>query len=68
MSLGSSSGNSGQYRIIHQLNNVSECSLLVVCDRHIVLCREKKLICLTLTGDKERYTMGSIVIVLFLPY
>lgn len=45
---------SGQYRIIQCLTTDMECSLLVVCDQHIVLCQEKKLVCLTLTGEKQR--------------
>ena len=44
----------GQYRIMQRLRTEVDCSLLVVCDQHIVLCREKRLISLTLTGEKER--------------
>jgi intraflagellar transport protein 122 len=43
-----------QYRIIQRLTTEVECSLLVVCDQHLVLCQERKLVCLTLTGEKER--------------
>ena len=50
----SSSSSSRQYRIIQRLTTDTDCSLLVVCDQHIVLCQEKKLVCLTLTGEKER--------------
>lgn len=44
----------GEYRMVQRLTNDVECSLLVVCDYHLILCQEKKLICLNLLGDKER--------------
>ena len=53
---GGEGGGGGQYRIVHKLINDVECSLLVVCDHHIVLCQERRLICLSLQGDRERYT------------
>ena len=53
---GGGGGGGGQYRIVHKLTNDVECSLLVVCDHHIILCQERRLICLSLQGDRERYT------------
>ena len=39
-----------QDRIVKQV----ECSLLVVCSNNIVLCQERKLQCLSFSGEKER--------------
>ena len=52
---GGRGGGGGQYRTIHKLTSNVECSLLVLCDHHIILCQERKLICLSLQGDRERY-------------
>ena len=39
-----------------KINNKFECSLLVVCSHHLVLCQERKLQCFNFSGDKERYS------------
>lgn len=48
------------YRSKEKINQKLECNLLVVCTRHLVLCQEKRLQCLTFEGIKEReWVMGS---------
>lgn len=42
------------YRSKEKINQKLDCNLLVVCTRHLVLCQEKRLQCLTFEGVKER--------------
>uniref|UniRef100_UPI00358E285F intraflagellar transport protein 122 homolog isoform X2 n=1 Tax=Myxine glutinosa TaxID=7769 RepID=UPI00358E285F len=46
--------NSMQYRLCERIPHQFDCNLLVVCSFHIVLCQEKRLQCLSLSGAKER--------------
>uniref|UniRef100_A0A8C4QEZ7 Intraflagellar transport 122 n=1 Tax=Eptatretus burgeri TaxID=7764 RepID=A0A8C4QEZ7_EPTBU len=46
--------NSMQYRLCERIPHHFDCNLLVVCSFHIVLCQEKRLQCLSLSGVKER--------------
>ena len=39
-----------------------ECTLLVVCGNNIVLCQERKLQCLSFSGDKERFVCNFCLI------
>lgn len=42
------------YRVKEKITQKVDCSLLVVCTNHLVICQEKKLLCLTFSGNKER--------------
>ncbi|KAK3754001.1 hypothetical protein QZH41_009256 [Actinostola sp. cb2023] len=50
------------YRVREKIEQKLECNLLVVCANHIILCQEKKLQCLSFTGNKEReWIMESLI-------
>ncbi|BFZ08413.1 hypothetical protein BsWGS_11452 [Bradybaena similaris] len=50
------------YRVKEKIHKEFECNLLVVCSQHIILCQEKRLQCLSFSGDKEReWVMESII-------
>ena len=51
-------GRREKYRVIQKLTNNVECSLLVVCDHHIVLCQDRRLTCLSLEGERERLVLA----------
>ncbi|XP_062522300.1 intraflagellar transport protein 122 homolog [Corticium candelabrum] len=42
------------YKVKEKIFRKTDCSLLVVCSRHVVLCQERVLQCLTFAGVKER--------------
>ena len=46
--------NDMQYKVKEKINRQFDCSLLVVCTHHLILCQEKKLQCFSFTGEKER--------------
>lgn len=46
-----------QYKVKSKFEHKEDCSLLVVCSSHIILCQERTLQCLTMSGDKEREWM-----------
>ncbi|XP_013786897.1 intraflagellar transport protein 122 homolog [Limulus polyphemus] len=46
--------NDMHYKVKEKINQKVECTLLVVCTNHIVLCQEKVLQCLSFQGVKER--------------
>lgn len=52
--LSSDDHNGLQYCVKEKINQRFDCSLLVVCSQHLILCQDKKLLCLSFTGDKER--------------
>lgn len=43
-----------QYKVKEKVHQKVDCSLLVVCARHLVLCQERHLQCLSLQGTRER--------------
>ncbi|XP_063076713.1 intraflagellar transport protein 122 homolog isoform X2 [Engraulis encrasicolus] len=50
------------YRVKEKISRRFECNLLVVCSRHIILCQEKRLQCLSFTNVKEReWLMESLI-------
>ncbi|XP_032827224.2 intraflagellar transport protein 122 homolog [Petromyzon marinus] len=51
-----------QYRVKQKIGRRFDCNLLVVCSKHIILCQEKRLQCLTFGGLKEReWVMESLI-------
>ncbi|XP_064486563.1 intraflagellar transport protein 122 homolog isoform X2 [Ornithodoros turicata] len=46
--------NDMQYKVKEKVHQKMDCSLLVVCMRHLVLCQERQLQCLSLQGTRER--------------
>ncbi|XP_037078773.1 LOW QUALITY PROTEIN: intraflagellar transport protein 122 homolog [Pollicipes pollicipes] len=50
------------YRVKEKLNQKLECSLLVICANHLVLCQDRRLQCLNLSGEREReWVMDSMI-------
>ncbi|XP_050414597.2 intraflagellar transport protein 122 homolog [Patella vulgata] len=50
------------YRVKEKINKKLECNLLVVCSKHIILCQEKRLQCLSFQGIKEKeWIMESLI-------
>ncbi|XP_076122170.1 intraflagellar transport protein 122 homolog [Alosa pseudoharengus] len=50
------------YRVKEKISRRFECNLLVVCSRHLILCQEKRLQCLSFTNVKEReWLMESLI-------
>uniref|UniRef100_A0A8C4TA70 Intraflagellar transport protein 122 homolog n=1 Tax=Erpetoichthys calabaricus TaxID=27687 RepID=A0A8C4TA70_ERPCA len=50
------------YRVKEKICKRFECSLLVVCSQHIILCHEKRLQCLSFNSIKEReWLMESLI-------
>ncbi|XP_064399631.1 intraflagellar transport protein 122 homolog isoform X2 [Halichondria panicea] len=52
--LSSGDDNDLKYTLKDKFVGSVDCSLLVVCSQHLVLCQERKLLCYTFKGDKER--------------
>lgn len=46
--------NDMHYRVKEKITQRLECSLLVVCTKHLVICQEMKLQCVTFVGQLER--------------
>lgn len=42
------------YRVREKITQRLDCSLLVVCTKHLVICQEMKLQCVLFTGQRER--------------
>ncbi|KAL0279839.1 UNVERIFIED_CONTAM: hypothetical protein PYX00_001315 [Menopon gallinae] len=50
------------YKVKQKVHIKVECNLLVVCSEHLILCQDKKLQCLTLSGTKVReWVMESTI-------
>ncbi|XP_068838607.1 intraflagellar transport protein 122 homolog isoform X9 [Capricornis sumatraensis] len=51
-----------RYRVKEKIARKFECNLLVVCADHIILCQERRLQCLSFSGEKEReWQMESLI-------
>lgn len=54
--------NDMHYRVKEKITQKLDCSLLVVCAEHLVVCQEKELKSLTFSGVKEReWTFDSAI-------
>eukprot|EP00048_Salpingoeca_helianthica_P024440 m.32361 g.32361 ORF g.32361 m.32361 type:complete len:1222 (-) comp9388_c0_seq1:284-3949(-) len=54
--------NDQKCRLKSKIKKKIECNLLVVCMQHVVLCQERRLLCLTFDGEKEReWVMESLI-------
>lgn len=42
------------YRVREKITQRLDCSLLVVCTKHLVICQEMKLQCVLFSGERER--------------
>lgn len=42
------------YRVREKITQKLECNLLVVCTKHLIICQERKLQCMTFSGHRER--------------
>lgn len=42
------------YKVKEKINHKLDCTLIVVCSENLVLCQDKRLQCLSFTGNMER--------------
>ncbi|EEB18094.1 conserved hypothetical protein [Pediculus humanus corporis] len=50
------------YKVREKVNLKLQCNLLVVCSEHVILCQDKRLQCLTLSGENVReWIMDSTI-------